>query len=204
MPPPKITMRSSDALLALILRVRSARLLQCTLCVRCALRPNEFTVLSAKQSVKGTNVFMNTKKKTGSVQILCCCGVCSQVGCSMQLRAIAWLAALVKLPLMLAFVARSSSNCLVQHTPAIRAAAAPVLVSRLGVELPSLTHRDLPEETLWVLDGTSMLFRAHFGKGSDRLAVSLQLHFSQRCSVLKLSYAWHCCCMQLPGSRWSD
>jgi hypothetical protein len=171
MPPPRITMRSSVELsLLLMLTARSVLLLLCKLCARGALRPKELTVLSAKQSVKGASVFMQNHrtKITGSVRAVLVLLLWDSPAGSMLLRAISWAIILAYLPLMLAFLTRSSSNCVVQHSPTIRAAVAPLLVSRLGVELPSLTHRDLPEETLWVLDGTSMLFRAHFGKGSDR------------------------------------
>lgn len=37
-----------------------------------------------------------------------------------------------------------------------------------GVVIPSaLTHKQLPDETLYILDGTSMLFRAFYRRGSS-------------------------------------
>jgi hypothetical protein len=33
---------------------------------------------------------------------------------------------------------------------------------------PAFTHEDLPDETLYVLDGTAMLFKAHYGRGATR------------------------------------
>ncbi|KAG5189704.1 5'-3' exonuclease [Tribonema minus] len=46
--------------------------------------------------------------------------------------------------------------------PALHVAAAPAAGG-----ITEFKHTDVPDETLWVLDGTSMLFRAHFGKGSQ-------------------------------------
>lgn len=38
--------------------------------------------------------------------------------------------------------------------------------TRTSAQSPPLTHEQLPDESIYILDGTSMLFRAFYGRGA--------------------------------------
>lgn len=58
----------------------------------------------------------------------------------------------------------------VERPSASHAAGGRVVVADLGgcieTVLPPLTHEQLPDESVYILDGTSMLVRAFYGRGA--------------------------------------
>lgn len=54
----------------------------------------------------------------------------------------------------------------VEAQPATALPATAGATPSLGSLPPPLTHDQLPDETIYLLDGTSMLFRAFYGRGA--------------------------------------
>ena len=52
------------------------------------------------------------------------------------------------------------------HVPLAAGMKSSVSYAGAGSRPPPLTHEQLPEESIYILDGTSMLFRAFYGRGA--------------------------------------